>query len=141
MPLVIALGVSAFLALGFALVLAIEAKRRLASVGLPLSIGVPILAAMPASFLWFAETATIDVFSGKPTDATIASTAQTVSLLLFGALVSGLLVQGATVVFSIVSLCIPIESRTDEFSLRRAFVWAVTGMLLLVFAGAYFFLV
>lgn len=96
---------------------------------------------MPASFLWFAETATIDVFSGKPTDATIVSTAQTVSLLLFGALVSGLLVQGATVVFSIVSLCIPIESRTDEFSLRRAFVWAVTGMLLLVFAGAYFFLV
>lgn len=140
-PVVIALGVSAFLALGFALVLAIEPKRRLASVGLPLSIGVPILAAMPVLLLWFAETTTIDVFSGKPTDTTIASTAETVSLLLFGALVSGLFVQGAAVVFSIVSLCIPIESRTDEFSLSRAFVWAVTGMLLLVFAGAYFVLV
>src|SRR5262249_40599156 len=73
-PVVIALGVSAFLALAFALVVAIEPKLRLASVGLPLSIGVPLLAAMPALFLWFAETTIINVFSGKPTDP-IASTA------------------------------------------------------------------
>ena len=141
MPMVIALGISALLAFGFALVLAIEPKRRLASVGLPLSISVPILAAMPGLFLWFAETNAIDVLSSKVLNATIASTAQSVSLLLFAAMVWGLLVQGATVVFSIVSLCIPIKSRTDAFSLRRAFVWAVTGTLLLVFAGAYFVLV
>ena len=137
-PMVIALGISAFLAVGFALVIAIKPKLRLASVGLPLSIGIPLLAAMPALLLWVAETTTIDVFSGKAAHMTIASTAQTVSLLLFAAIVSGLVVLGATVVFAIVSLCIPIQSRTDEFSLRRAFVWAVTGILLLVFAGAYF---
>jgi hypothetical protein len=140
-PMVIALGVAAFLALSFALVVAIEPKLRLASVGLPLSIGVPLLAAVPALLLWVAETTTIDIFSGKPAQTTIASTAQTVSLLLFGAMVSGLLVLGATVLFSIFSLCISIESRTDELSLSRAFVWAVTGTLLLVFAGAYFGLV
>lgn len=140
-PMVIALGVSAFLALAFAFVVAIKPKLRLASVGLPLSIGVPLLAAMPALLLWVAETTIIDVFSGKPAQTTIASTAQTVSLLLFGAMISGLLVLGATVLFSILSLCISIESRTDEFSLRRAFVWAVTGTLLLIFAGAYFGLV
>jgi hypothetical protein len=136
-PMVIALGTSALLALGFALVLAIEPRRRLASVGLPLSISVPVLAAIPALFLWFAETTTIDAFSANRMD-TVASTAHTVSLLLFAALVWGLLVLGAAVVFAIVSLCIPVKSRTDAFSLRRAFVWAVTGTLLLVFAGAYF---
>lgn len=140
-PMVIALGTSAFLALGFALVLAIEPRRRLASAGLPFSITVPILAAIPTLFLWFAETTTIDGFSGKLVNTTIASTAQTVSLLLFAALVWGLLVLGAAVVFAIVSLCIPLKSRTDAFSLRRPFVWAVTGTLLLVFAGAYFVLI
>ena len=140
-PMVVALGISAFLALGFALVLAIEPKRRLASVGLPFSISVPILAAVPAFFLWFAETTTIDGFSGKLGNTSIASTAQTVSLLLFAALVWGLLVLGAAVVCAIVSLCIPIKKRTDALSLPRAFVWAVTGMLLLVFAGAYFVLI
>lgn len=139
--MVIALGVSAFLALGFALVLVIEPRRRLDSVGLPFSISVPILAALPAFLLWFAETTTIDGFSGKVADTTIASTAQTVGLLLFGAMVSGLLVLGAVFVFSIISLCIPIESRTDELSLNRAVVWAVTGTLLLVFAGAYLVIV
>ena len=140
-PMVIALGVSSFLALAFALVVAIEPKFRLASVGLPLSIGVPLLAGMPALFLWFAETNAIDVLSGKPVQTPIESTARTVSLLLFGAMASGMLVLGATILFSIISLCISIESRTDEFSLRRAFVWAVTGTLLLVFAGAYFVVV
>lgn len=139
--MVITLGVSAFLALGFALFVAIEPQRRLASVGLPLSIGIPLLAATPALFLWFAETTTINVFYGQPAQTTIASTAETVSQLLFAAMVSGPLVAAATFVFSILSLCIPIKSRTDQFSLRRAFVWAVTGILLLVFAGAYFFLV
>jgi hypothetical protein len=135
--MIIALGISAFLALGFALVLVIKPERRLASVGLPFSISVPILAALPALLLWFAETTTIDGFSGKLTNATLASTAQTVGLLLYGAMVSGLLVLGVVFVFSIVSLCIPIESRTDELSLNRVVVWAVTGTLLLVFAGAY----
>jgi len=139
--MVIALGVSAFMALAFALVLVIKPEHRLASVGLPFSISVPILAAFPAFLLWFAETTVIDGFSGKLADTPIASMAQTVGLLLFGALVSGLLVPGAAFVFSMVSLCIPIESRTDELSLNRVVVWAVTGTLLLVFAGAYLVIV
>lgn len=140
-PLVIALAVSAFLAFGIALVLALEPKRRSASVGLPFSIGVPILAATPGFFLWFAETTVIDLLSGNPTNTPVAVIAQTVSLLLFCALGSALFVQVATFACAIVSLCIPAQSRTDAFSLQRVFIWAVTGTLLLAFAGAYFVLV
>jgi len=140
-PMVIGLGVSAFLAFGFALAVAVEPRLRRASVALPLSIGITLLATMPALLLWTAETSAIAVLSGKLAQTTIASTAQTVSLLLLGTMASGMLVLGANVVFSIVSLCIPIGSRTDESSLRRPFVWGVTGVLLLVFAAAYFVVV
>lgn len=140
-PLVIALGVAALLAFGLALVLAIDPKSRLASVGLPFSFGVPLLAATPAAFLWFAEANTLDVISGRVTNTPVQVVAQHVSNLLFCALGSSLLWQGVILTCAIVSLCIPPRKRTDAFSLRRPFAWAVSGMVLLVFAGAYFVLV
>ena len=81
-PLVIALGISALLALVTALVLAVNEKLRLAAVGLPFSIVVPIIAATPALFLWFAETTIIDVMTGKITDGPVAVVAQNISNLL-----------------------------------------------------------
>jgi hypothetical protein len=140
-PLVIALGVAALLAFGLALVLAINSKSRLASVGLPFSFGVPLLAAMPAVFLWLAEANTLDAISGRVTDTPVHVLAQHISNLLFSALVSSLIWQALILTCAIVSLCIPTRKRTDAFSLRRPFAWAVSGMLLLVFAGAYFVLV
>ena len=140
-PLVIALGISALLSFVTALILASNEKLRLAAVGLPLSIGVPIIAATPALFLWFAETTIIDVMTAKITDGPVTEIAQRISNLLFSAAGLGLLSQGATFVCAIVSLCIPVRKRTDPLSLRRAFPWAVSGILLLVFAVAYFVVV
>ena len=140
-PLVIALAISALLSFATALVLATNEKLRFAAVGFPLSIGVPIIAATPALFLWFAETTIIDVMTGKVIDGPVADVAQRISNLLFSAAGLGLLSQGATFVCAIISLCIPVRKRTDPSSLRRAFTWAVSGTVLLVFAGAYFVLV
>lgn len=140
-PLVIALGFSALLSFVTALVLATNEKLRLAAVGFPFSIVVLIIAAMPALFLWIAETTIIDVMTGKLTSGPIADVAQRISNLLFSAAGLGLLSQGATFVGAIISLCIPVRKRTDPSSLRRAFMWAVSGILLLVFAGAYFVIV
>jgi len=139
-PLIIALAVSALLAFATAVVLAIKPKLRAASVGLPFSFGVPILATLPAVFLWITETTTMDVLTGKVTESP-ASVAQTISTLLFVALGSSLLMQGVIFVCAIVSLCIPVRKRTDPLSSRRPFAWAVSGMLLLVFATAYFVVV
>jgi len=140
-PLVIALGISALLSFVTALVLATNEKLRLAAVGFPLSIGVPIIAATPALCLWFAETTIIDVMTGKITEGPVSVVAQTISNLLFSAAGLGLLSQGATFVCAIISLCIPVRKRSDPSSLRRAFTWAVSGTVLLVFAVAYFVLV
>ena len=140
-PLVIALGVSALLSFVTALVLATNEKLRLAAVGLPFSIGVPIIAATPALLLWFAETTIIDVMTGKITDGPVTVIAQRISNLLFAAAGLGLLSQGATFVCAVISLCIPVRKRTDPTSLGRAFTWAVSGIVLLVFAVAYFVLV
>ena len=140
-PLVIALGISALLSFVTALVLATSEKLRLAAVGLPFSIVVLIIAAMPALFLWIAETTIIDVMTGKITDGPVAVIAQRISNLLFSAAGLGLLSQGATFVGAIISLCIPVRKRNDPSSLLRAFIWAVSGILLLVFAGAYFVIV
>ncbi len=136
-PLVIALGVAALLAFGIALALAINPKHRLASVGLPFSIGVPIIAATPALFLWFAETTTLDVLAGKITNTPIPVIARNVGILLFCALALGLLAQGATFVCAIISLLIRAQSRTEALSINRAIVWAISGTLLLTFAAAY----
>lgn len=140
-PLVIALGISALLSFVTALILATNEKLRLAAVGLPFSIVVLVIAAMPALFLWIAETTIIDVMTGKITDGPIAVVAQRISNLLFSAAGLGLISQGATFVGAIISLCIPVKKRTDPSSLRRAFIWAVSGILLLVFAAAYFVIV
>lgn len=141
MPLIVGLLVAALLAFVLAIVLAAEPRRRAAAVGLPFSIVVPILAALPGLLLWRAETSVIDVLTGKITDMPVVAVAQNISLLIFSALASGLIVQAATLLCAIVSLCIPAKSRTEPYSMRRAFVWGVSGTLLLIFAGAYFILV
>ena len=140
-PLVIVLAVSALLSFGIALAVAISPKCRLNSVGYPFSIIVSILAIMPVVFLWFAETTVIDVFAGRVTDTPVPVIAQRVSNLLFCAIAAGLIVQGAAFFGAIVSLCIPVKRRTDALSLRRAFVWAVSGTLLLAFTVAFLLVV
>ena len=140
-PMVVALGIAALLAFIIALVLAVEPKRQLASVGVPFSIGIPLVASIPALLLWSVETTTLDLLSGKLIGGSVEEVAQRISLLLMAAMVWGLLAVGVTFACSVVSLCIPVSKRTDPLSLRRAFVWAVTGVLLLVFAGAYFVVV
>jgi hypothetical protein len=140
-PMVVALGISALLAFVIALLLAVEPKRQLASVGLPFSIGIPLIASIPSFMLWSVETTTLDLLSGKLVGGSVDEVAQRISLLLMAAIVWGLGVVGVTFVCALVSLIIPVSKRTDALSLRRAFVWAVTGMLLLVFAGAYFVVV
>ena len=140
-PLIIALGVSALVAFGIAIALATDSKRTEASVGLPFAIGVSILGATPALLLWLAETTVIDLLSGKHANAPVQATAETISNLLFWAIASGLVVPCAVFVSAVVSLCIPARSRMNAFSSLRAFVWGAVGMLLLVFAGAYFVLI
>ena len=139
-PLIVALVIAALLAFGIAVILAIYPSFRLASVGLPFSFGVPILAIMPAMFLWLAESNTIDVLSGKATD-TPGSVAQTISSLIFIAFGSGLLMQGVILVCAIVSMCITPRRRKDPLSSLRPFAWTVSAMLLLVFAVVFFVLV
>lgn len=140
-PLVIALVVAALLAFGVALALATSDKRRWASVGLPFSVGLPILAALPAVLLWWAETTTLDVITNKYIHTPPAVVAQQISMLLFSALALAMLMQGAIVLCAIVSLCIPARRRQEPTAPRRAFIWAVTAVLLLAFALAYYVLV
>jgi hypothetical protein len=140
-PLIFALGVSALLAFGIAIALATDSKRKQASVGLPFSIGVPILGTTPALLLWWAETTALDLLSGKYINTPIQVTAQTISNLLFLAIASGLIVPCVVFVCAVVSLCIPVRTRMNAFSLGRAFVWGAVGMLLLILAGAFFALI
>lgn len=140
-PMVVALGISAFLAFVIALVLAVDPKHRLASVGLPFSIGIPLIAFIPGLLLWSVETTMLDLLDGKLVGGSVEEVAQRISLMLLSAIIWGVLAAGITLVCAVISLCLPVHRRTDELSLRRAFVWAVTGMLLLVFAGAYFIVV
>ena len=140
-PVVITLAISAFLAFVLALIVATNPRARLNSVGLPFSVSVPIIAALPAVFLWFAETTTIDLITGKLINPNVQATAQTISNLMFSSIAAGLLAQGVSLVCAIVSLFIPITKRPDPLSLRRAFAWAVSGTLLFVFAVAFFVLV
>jgi hypothetical protein len=140
-PLVVLLGASAFLAFLIALVLAVDPKYRLAAVGLPFSIGIPLIPAIPALLLWSVETTTLEILSGRLTGGSVQEMAQRISMLLMGTMIFGLLAVGITFVCAVVSLCLPVRRRTEALSLRRAFVWAVTGVLFLVFAGAYFVVV
>ncbi len=140
-PLIIALTVAGFLAFGMALVLAINSKRRMAAVGLPFSIAIPIMAATPGLFLWTAESRVVDLLSDKlDNNVSVPVFAQTITSLLILTLALGLLIQGLTVVFALVSLLIPVRSRSEPDSAPRAFVWLVSGVLLLTFAGLFFVL-
>lgn len=140
-PLIFALGVSALLAFGMAIALATDSQRRQASVGLPFSIGVPLLGITPALLLWWAESTTIEVLSNKYINTSVQATAQTISTLLFLAIAAGLIVPGVVFVCAVVSLFIPVRKRMNAFTLSRAFVWGAVGMLLLILAGAFFVLI
>jgi len=139
-PLIVALGVAAFLAFALTAALAMDPNRRLAAVGLPFSIAIPILAATPAVLLWFAETPAIAFLSGKQI-GTANEIAETISRSLFWALASALVVQGVIVVWAIISVCIPARKRKHALSISRVIPWAITGILLLVLAGAYFVMI
>ena len=140
-PLIIALVVAALLAFALAIALATDSQRRVASVGWPFSIVVPILGATPGLLLWWAETIVIDILSGKLVGAPVQTTAETISNLLFWAIASGLVVPCVVFVGAVVSLCIPVRSRMNAFSVPRAFVWGAVGMIFLIFAGAYLVLI
>jgi len=140
-PLIFALGVSALLAFGIAITLATDSRRRQASVGLLFSIVVPVLGITPALLLWWAESTTFDVLSGKHINTPAQVTAQTISTLLFLATASGLIVPCVVFVCAVVSLWLPARSRMNMLSMSRAFVWGAVGMLLLILAGAFFALI
>lgn len=140
LPLIIALCIAAVLAFALAIVLFTKERYRPAAVGLPFSIGVPLLAVTPAIFLWRVESMTIDLLSGR-LRGPVVSTAQTISTLLFTAWGSAFLVQGVILICAVVSLCIPVRLRSDPSSFNRPFIWSVVGVLFLFFAFAYFVLV
>jgi len=138
-PLIIGLCVSALFAFAFAIALAIKPRFRLASVGLPCSVGVLIMAAAPALFLWTAETHIADVLNltTRSSSAEVASTAQTISQLMFAALGFSILTVPASFIAPLVSLLVSPQSRGEPFSQRRVMVWLCGAVLLLVLAGAY----
>ena len=102
---------------------------------------IPLVAFIPGLLLWSVETTMLALLDGKLIEGSVDEVAQRISLLLLSAMIWGVLAAGITLVSAVISLCLPVRGRTDALSLRRAFVWAVTGMLLLVFAGAYFIVV
>jgi hypothetical protein len=140
-PMVIALGVASFLAFGMAIALAVYPKLRLAAVGLPFSIAIPILAALPGVFLWNAESNIADLLGGKLRNVSVPEFAQTTNNLVLLGLVSSIVVIALILVCGIVSVCLPRRFRGDPASAPRAFVWAVSGILLLVFGGLFFVVV
>jgi|GEM_PF-4717974 len=141
MPLIFALGVSALLAFGIAIALTTDSQRRQASVGLPFSIGVPIIGATPAVLLWWVETTMLDVLGGKHINTPPTVVAETISNLLFWAIATSMIAPVMIFVCAVVSLCIPARLRMNTFSLPHAFVWGAVGMLLLLLAGVYFALI
>ena len=139
--LIIALAVSALLAFGMALTFTLDPKRRFAGVGLPLSIAIPILALTPGLFLWTAESKVIDLLTGKLNNVEVPNFAETIASLLFLALSLGLIFQAVILGSAIVSIFIPLRRRADPLSAPRAFIWLISGILLLMFAGLLFVLV
>ncbi|HKN83090.1 MAG TPA: hypothetical protein VJW17_06635 [Pyrinomonadaceae bacterium] len=142
-PVIIGLCVSALLAFAFAITLAMKPRFRLASVGLPCSVGVLMMAAAPALLLWTAETDIVDVLNltTRSSSAEVASTAKTVSELMFAALGLSILTIPASFIAPLVTLLVSPQSRTEPFSQRRVMVWLCGAVLLLVLAGAYLIVV
>lgn len=140
-PLVIGLGVAALLAFGFAIVLAINPRLRLASVGFPCSIATLIIAAGPALLLWTTETHILDALAIKiGSQADVATTASTIALLMFCALLAGILAIPASFVVPLVSLLRSPQLRSDALSPHRATIWLFGSVLLLAFSGVYLIL-
>jgi len=140
-PLWIALAISAVLAFGMALALTINRKRRLAGVGLPLSIGIPFLAVTPAVFLGAAESKIREILLDNVMAFSPADYALTVPSLLMLAIASGLLVLGLTFICGVISLFMSPKRRADALSAPRVFIWLVSGVLLLMCSGAFFILI
>jgi len=138
-PLIIGLCVSATVAFGFAMAMVINPRVRLASVGLPCSIAIVVMAGAPALLLWIAETYILDVLNitVRGREAEVASTAQTVSELIFAGWGLSILSVPASFVAPFVSLLISPQSRSDPLSQRRLMVWLCGAVLLLALAGAY----
>jgi hypothetical protein len=140
-PLIIGLAVSALFALAFGVLLAVNPQFRLASVGVPCSIGTLFMAAGPALFLWGAEARVMDMVYNKISNqADVAETASTVSLLIFGAMLTSVLTVPASIVTPLVSLLVSMQSRWQGLSPHRAMIWFIGGVLLLSFAGVYLLL-
>ena len=142
-PVIIGLCVSALLAFAFAITLAMKPRFRLASVGLPCTVGALIMAAAPALLLWIAETDIVDVLNltTRSSSAEVASTEKTVSELMFAALGLSILTIPASFIAPLVTLLVSPQSRTEPFSQRRVMGWLCGAVLLLVLAGAYLIVV
>jgi hypothetical protein len=139
-PLWIAFGISALLAFAMALVLTIKPERRLAGVGLPLSLGLPFLAVTPAVLLGVAESKIREVLSGSFETFSVMDYALTIPWLLMLAIATGVLVLGSTFLCGVVSLFLSPQRRAEALSAPRAFTWFVSGVLLSMSAGAFFML-
>jgi len=140
-PLVIGLGVAALLSFVFAMALTINPRLRLASVGFPCSIAILIIAAGPAVLLWCAETHILDALDIKVgSQADVETTASTIALLMFCALLAGILATPASFVVPLVSLLRSPQLRSDALSPHRVMIWLFGSVLLLAFSGIYLFL-
>ena len=140
-PLVLALGAAALLAFVIALLLAVDEKHRLSAVGLPFSIGIPLVVVALGFPLWIVETTMLDLLDGKLVGGSVDEMARRISLLLLSSMSGGLLAMGVTFVCAVISLFVPVHRRTEPLSLRRAFVWTAAGVVMLVVGGAYFVVV
>ncbi|HET8782013.1 MAG TPA: hypothetical protein VFM63_06325 [Pyrinomonadaceae bacterium] len=140
-PLWIAFGISALLAFAMALVLTIKPQRRLAGVGLPLSLGLPFLALTPAVLLGVAESKIREILSGSFETFSAMDYALTIPWLLMLAIASAVLVLSLTFLCGVISLFLPPQRRADALSGPRVFIWFVSGVLLLMGAAAFFMLI
>lgn len=139
-PLWIAFGISALLAFAMALVLAIKPQLRLAGVGLPLSLGIPFLAVTPAVLVGVAESKIREVLSGSFETFSAMDYALTIPWLLMLAIASGVLVLCVTFLSGVISLFLSPQRRAEALSAPRVFIWFISGVLLLMSAGAFFML-
>lgn len=138
-PLVIALCLAAFLAIGFAVFIAISPKRRLMSVGMPLSLGTPLLGCAAALFLWRAEAITLNVLAGEYSATEIGPAALNANMLILATYIVAVLALSASLMCSVISLLRSPLSRGEPLSAMRATIWIMGGIFLLVCAGAFFF--
>ena len=138
-PLVIALCLAALLAIGFAIFIAISPKRRLISVGMPFSLGAPLLGCAAALFLWRAEALTLNALAGEYSGTEIGPAALNTNMLILATYIVAVLALSASLMCSAISLVRSPQSRGLPLSAMRATIWIMGGIFLLVCAGAFFF--